>query len=178
MLGGERFQRHPNRQQLPVGERLQLQRRSPISGRHERLSEVRQRHDLTWQPIFLLSTGTDLKTYSGFINDKWDFNTHFSFNVGLRYDKNDSTDADGTSGLERQRVESASGRGVGHQGRRCSPRHGELGPLRRQDRRRIERALDGAGCRQPGQLPVALRRARDQSRWHPKRPAALAPGSL
>ena len=48
-----------------------------------------------WQPIFLLSNGTDLKTYSGFINDKWDFNTHFSFNVGLRYDKNDSIDADG-----------------------------------------------------------------------------------
>lgn len=51
--------------------------------------------NIFWQPIFLLSTGTDLKTYSGYVNDKWDFNNHFSFNVGLRYDKNESMDADG-----------------------------------------------------------------------------------
>ena len=44
VLGGERFQRHPYRQQLPVGERLQLQR-VHLPRRHERLSEVRQRHD-------------------------------------------------------------------------------------------------------------------------------------
>jgi outer membrane receptor protein involved in Fe transport len=50
---------------------------------------------INWQPILVLSNGTDLTTYSGFINDKWDFNNHFSFNVGLRYDKNDAKDADG-----------------------------------------------------------------------------------
>ncbi len=50
---------------------------------------------ITWQPILVLSNGTDLKSYSGFINDKWDFNKHFSFNVGLRYDKNSDHDADG-----------------------------------------------------------------------------------
>lgn len=50
---------------------------------------------VNWTPIFLLSTGTDLKTYSGFVNDKWEFNKHFSFNVGLRYDRNDDHDADG-----------------------------------------------------------------------------------
>lgn len=48
-----------------------------------------------WQPIFILSNGTDLKTYSGFINDKWELNNHFSFSLGLRYDKNDSKDANG-----------------------------------------------------------------------------------
>jgi outer membrane receptor for ferrienterochelin and colicin len=50
---------------------------------------------INWQPILVLSNGTDLKTYSGFVNDKWDFNKHFSFNLGLRYDKNDAKDADG-----------------------------------------------------------------------------------
>jgi len=50
---------------------------------------------INWTPIFKLSNGTDLKTYSGFINDKWEFNRHFSFNIGLRWDKSDSKDADG-----------------------------------------------------------------------------------
>jgi hypothetical protein len=50
---------------------------------------------LTWQPIFLNSNGTDLKSDGIYINDKWDFNNRLSFNVGLRYDKNKSIDADG-----------------------------------------------------------------------------------
>ncbi len=50
---------------------------------------------INWTPIFKLSEGTDLKTYSAFLNDKWEFNKHFSFNIGLRWDKSDSKDADG-----------------------------------------------------------------------------------
>jgi hypothetical protein len=50
---------------------------------------------LTWQPIFVTSPGTDLRSDAIFINDKWELNTHFSFNVGARYDKNHAVDADG-----------------------------------------------------------------------------------
>ncbi|MGZ4808530.1 MAG: TonB-dependent receptor [Thermoanaerobaculia bacterium] len=49
---------------------------------------------LTWRPIFVLTPGTDLKSNAVYANDRWDFNNHFSFNVGLRYDKNKAADAD------------------------------------------------------------------------------------
>ena len=52
---------------------------------------------ITWNPIFTPSTGSDLSTTSAFINDKWDFNKNFSFNLGLRYDKNDAQDASGNT---------------------------------------------------------------------------------
>ncbi len=49
---------------------------------------------LTWRPILELSPGSDLTTQSAFLNDKWNFNK-FSFNFGVRYDKNDAVDASG-----------------------------------------------------------------------------------
>src|SRR5262249_15431137 len=48
-----------------------------------------------WNPIFNLAHGTHLVTRSAFVNDKWDLNNHFSFNIGLRYDKNNGRDDDG-----------------------------------------------------------------------------------
>ncbi|HJQ38570.1 MAG TPA: TonB-dependent receptor [Thermoanaerobaculia bacterium] len=50
---------------------------------------------LTWRPILQLSSGSDLTTKALFLNDKWDFNKNFSFNLGVRYDKNDALDASG-----------------------------------------------------------------------------------
>lgn len=52
---------------------------------------------IQYQPILSNSEGTDFQTFSAFVNDKWDFNRHFSFNVGLRYDKNNGKDADGNT---------------------------------------------------------------------------------
>ncbi|HYI10656.1 MAG TPA: TonB-dependent receptor [Thermoanaerobaculia bacterium] len=50
---------------------------------------------LIYRPILELTPGTDFKTQSVFVNDKWDFNQHWSFNLGVRYDKNDGKDASG-----------------------------------------------------------------------------------
>jgi outer membrane receptor protein involved in Fe transport len=51
---------------------------------------------LVWTPILTLQENeSDLATQSAFINDRWDFNEHWSFNVGLRYDRNDAVDASG-----------------------------------------------------------------------------------
>lgn len=50
---------------------------------------------LLWFPILKLSEGSDLNTYGYFINDKWDFNDKLSFQLGFRYDKNDSKDSAG-----------------------------------------------------------------------------------
>jgi outer membrane receptor protein involved in Fe transport len=46
-------------------------------------------------PVAFASLGSNLKTSSVFINDKWDFNQHFSFNLGGRYDKNNAVDSAG-----------------------------------------------------------------------------------
>lgn len=46
-------------------------------------------------PIEVLSQGSDFVTESLYINDKWDFNSNWSFNLGVRYDKNDGKDSAG-----------------------------------------------------------------------------------
>ncbi len=48
-----------------------------------------------YRPILTLSHGSDMTTKAIFLNDKWDFNNHWNFNVGVRYDKNDAIDASG-----------------------------------------------------------------------------------
>ncbi len=50
---------------------------------------------LTYQPIPVLSQGSDLNTQSIFINDTWRLNNKLSFNLGVRWDKNDATDSAG-----------------------------------------------------------------------------------
>ncbi|HWW61576.1 MAG TPA: hypothetical protein VN181_09425, partial [Thermoanaerobaculia bacterium] len=46
-------------------------------------------------PILQNTEGTDFKTRSLFVNDKWDLNSRLSFNVGARYDKNTGNDSSG-----------------------------------------------------------------------------------
>lgn len=49
-----------------------------------------------WTPLFVISKGTNLATRSGYVNDRWDFGGRLSVNFGVRYDRNDAKDADGT----------------------------------------------------------------------------------
>ena len=51
---------------------------------------------IRWTPIFVQGGNDKITTQSAFINDKIDFNSRWSFNLGVRYDKNDAKDADGT----------------------------------------------------------------------------------
>jgi len=46
-----------------------------------------------FHPIDQLSKGSDFATTSFYVNDKWDLNNRFSFNLGARYDKNDGKDS-------------------------------------------------------------------------------------
>ncbi|MEO8217647.1 MAG: carboxypeptidase regulatory-like domain-containing protein [Acidobacteriota bacterium] len=50
---------------------------------------------IRWTPIFVGANENNLDVKSVFLNDKWDFNSHFTFNLGLRYDKNHSEDGQG-----------------------------------------------------------------------------------
>jgi outer membrane receptor for ferrienterochelin and colicin len=51
--------------------------------------------ELVWTPIFDAARFGHFKTNSAYLNDKWDLNNHFSFNLGVRYDKNHAVDGNG-----------------------------------------------------------------------------------
>ncbi len=50
---------------------------------------------LLWYPIPYLSQGSDVRTQSVYLNDNWRLNNYFSFNVGVRWDKNHAIDSYG-----------------------------------------------------------------------------------
>lgn len=50
---------------------------------------------IRWTPILQGTEGNSFKTWSVFLNDTWTLNRNFSFNVGIRWDKNDGTDGGG-----------------------------------------------------------------------------------
>src|SRR5688572_4355163 len=93
-FGADRFEEERIVNNYQSGSNFQVGGRAIIQG-----TQVFPRFDstttLSWTPIFDLSQGTDLASDAYFINDRWDYNNHFSFNVGLRYDTNDAVDADG-----------------------------------------------------------------------------------
>jgi len=51
---------------------------------------------ISWLPIFVLSQGSDYTTKSTFFNDQWSLNNRWTFNLGVRYDKNDAISGDHT----------------------------------------------------------------------------------
>ena len=51
---------------------------------------------IEWDPILELSKGNHFKTSSAFVNDVWRLSDNLTFNIGVRYDKNDGTDQSGT----------------------------------------------------------------------------------
>jgi outer membrane receptor protein involved in Fe transport len=52
---------------------------------------------ILWNPLAADSVGSRFRTYSLFLNDTWRFDKKWSFNVGVRYDKNDGKDQTGTT---------------------------------------------------------------------------------
>jgi outer membrane receptor protein involved in Fe transport len=50
---------------------------------------------IQWNPITQRSQGTDLRTNSVFFNDQWQYSGNFTFNLGVRWDRNRGEDAVG-----------------------------------------------------------------------------------
>ncbi len=50
---------------------------------------------INWVPVLILSQGNRYRTISGFVNDAWTVNRHWSLSAGLRFDKNEGKDAVG-----------------------------------------------------------------------------------
>ncbi len=59
---------------------------------------------IEWWPINSVSKGTNFETESAFVNDVWRLNNSVSFNIGLRYDKNNGKDASGTTVVSDSKV--------------------------------------------------------------------------
>jgi outer membrane receptor for ferrienterochelin and colicin len=57
---------------------------------------------MQYTPLVEPSKGSDIRTYSGFVNDQWRLNNRVSFNVGLRFDLNRSKDQGGVPVLKDQ----------------------------------------------------------------------------
>ena len=57
---------------------------------------------IMWNPIFTSSLGSALRTYSVFLNDSLRWNTHWSFNAGVRWDRTDAKDQAGNKVSEDQ----------------------------------------------------------------------------
>jgi len=57
---------------------------------------------IMWNPIFNTSVGSKIRTYSGFVNDSWRYNDHFTFNIGVRFDKSDAKDQAGAKVIDDQ----------------------------------------------------------------------------
>jgi outer membrane receptor protein involved in Fe transport len=52
---------------------------------------------LIYFPIETPTQGADFATDSVFVNDRWQLDDHWSFNLGLRYDRNDGVDSGGVT---------------------------------------------------------------------------------
>jgi hypothetical protein len=50
-----------------------------------------------YYPILQLTQGSDFQTDSLYLNDRWELNQHWSFNLGVRYDQNDGVDSSGNT---------------------------------------------------------------------------------
>lgn len=59
---------------------------------------------IQYNPIEVASEGTDFKTNSFFVNDRWNLSQRWSFNLGVRYDENDGADAAGTKVVDDAKV--------------------------------------------------------------------------
>jgi hypothetical protein len=59
---------------------------------------------LVWYPVTDGSVGNDFTTESIFVNDTWRMNEKLTFNLGLRYDKNDGADGEGKAVVDDSKV--------------------------------------------------------------------------
>ena len=59
---------------------------------------------IRWNPILVAPRQDDLRTDSAFVNDVWSFGTHWTFNLGARFDRNHAEDADGVVSSNDKRI--------------------------------------------------------------------------
>ena len=75
---------------------------------------------MTTLSLYLATRGAtlDIQTQSLFINDRWQLNENWSFNIGARYEQVDSEATGGLTTHRHRRLRAAPRRFVGSEGRR------------------------------------------------------------
>ena len=114
-----------------------------------------------WWPIREASRGTNFRTHSLFFNDTWPFNRHFTFNLGLRCDKNDGKDAIGAawSPATARSARASAWSGI-RPARAAGAMNASYGQLRRRHQQRDRRLVVSGG--HAGDLRLLLPGAGDQ----------------
>jgi outer membrane receptor for ferrienterochelin and colicin len=99
--GGDVFQERRQNDNFQSGSTYRVQAtRTIIEGENIYPVFVPQTTFIDYLPILQSSKGSDLRTYSLFLNDAWKFNSHFSFNLGVRYDRHDEKDQSGQTAVD------------------------------------------------------------------------------
>lgn len=95
-FGGEDFneRRYANNHQSGSDFRIFTGNASRIVGGNA-YPVFNDRTEIVWTAIFDLARFSNTKTQSVYVNDRWDLNSRFSFNLGVRFDKNDAKDGNG-----------------------------------------------------------------------------------
>jgi hypothetical protein len=57
-----------------------------------------------WLPLFVQSQGSHYARHAVYFNDRWVLNKHWTFNLGVRYDKNDAVSGDGSFQIDNSDV--------------------------------------------------------------------------
>jgi len=59
---------------------------------------------IRWNPVLVAPRENELRTESAFVNDVWTLGTHWTFNLGARFDRNHAADADGVVSSNDRRI--------------------------------------------------------------------------
>jgi Outer membrane receptor for ferrienterochelin and colicins len=59
---------------------------------------------IRWSPILVPASANDLRTDSGFVNDKWSVGSRLTLTLGARFDRNHAVDADGVVSSRDQKL--------------------------------------------------------------------------
>ncbi|MFL6247048.1 MAG: carboxypeptidase regulatory-like domain-containing protein [Thermoanaerobaculia bacterium] len=98
VAGVERFKEllQSNNFQSASGLTLYTFQTDPVVGANNDVTfTIEDGDELAYWAVENPSLGSDLTTDSLFLNDKWDLNPHFSFNIGGRFDKTEAVDQAG-----------------------------------------------------------------------------------
>jgi hypothetical protein len=96
LVGGvEEFRQLRNENNFQSGSDFRIHGNFIFVGGQQFFSVDPDASQIEWDPVPALSQTSDFGVQSAFLNDRWDLNKHWNFNVGVRYDQADGKDQAG-----------------------------------------------------------------------------------
>jgi hypothetical protein len=101
LVGGvEEFRQLRNENNFQSGSDFRIHGNFIFVGDQQFFSVDPDASQIEWDPVPALSQTSDFGVQSAFINDRWDLNKHWNFNVGVRYDTADGKDQAGNKTVD------------------------------------------------------------------------------